>query len=126
MTPLLEVKSFCPAPDPSGAGYIEAARNPGCAALNDQEYDVGTSGIGTTRQIDQLGRVVVPAALRRMLGINVGDTLEFTARGEELVLRRVAPSCAICGSDADDLVDMHEKHVCQQCLREIRTEFSTV
>jgi bifunctional DNA-binding transcriptional regulator/antitoxin component of YhaV-PrlF toxin-antitoxin module len=61
-----------------------------------------------------------------MLGINVGDTLEFTARGEELVLRRVAPSCAICGSDAEDLVDMHDKHVCQQCLREIRTEFSTV
>jgi AbrB family looped-hinge helix DNA binding protein len=101
-------------------------RNPGCATLNDQEHDVGTNGIGTTRQIDQLGRVVVPAALRRMLGINVGDTLEFTARGEELVLRRVAPSCAICGSDAEDLVDMHEKHVCQQCLREIRTEFSTV
>ena len=71
---------------------------------------MGTNGIGTTRQIDQLGRVVVPAALRRMLGINVGDTLEFTARGEELVLRRVAPSCAICGSDAEDLVDMHDKH----------------
>ena len=91
-----------------------------------QEQDVGTNGIGTTRQIDQLGRVVVPAALRRMLGINVGDTLEFTARGEELVLRRVAPSCAICGNDAGDLVDMHDKHVCQECLREIRTEFSAV
>lgn len=87
---------------------------------------MGTNGIGTTRQIDQLGRVVVPAALRRMLGINVGDTLEFTARGEELVLRRVAPSCAICGNDTGDLVDMHDKHVCQQCLREIRTEFSAV
>ncbi len=87
---------------------------------------MGTNGIGTTRQIDQLGRVVVPAALRRMLGISVGDTLEFTARGEELVLRRVAPSCAICGNDSGDLLDMHDKHVCQECLREIRTAFSAV
>jgi transcriptional pleiotropic regulator of transition state genes len=90
--------------------------------LRHREKDVGTDGIGTTRQIDQLGRVVVPAALRRMLGISVGDTLEFTARGEELVLRRIAPSCAICGNDASELVDMHEKHLCKGCVEEIRLQ----
>jgi transcriptional pleiotropic regulator of transition state genes len=79
-------------------------------------------GIGTTRRIDQLGRVVVPAELRRMLGINEGDSLEFTARGDELVLRRIAPSCAICGDHADDLVDLHDKHLCMSCVREIRLQ----
>jgi len=92
------------------------------ATLNHRELDVEPIGIGTTRRIDQLGRVVVPAELRRLLGITEGDTLEFTARGEELVLRRVAPSCAICGSDSGDLVDLHDKHLCKSCVQEIRLQ----
>ena len=78
--------------------------------------------ISTMRRIDQLGRVVVPAELRRLLGIGEGDTLEFSAQGTELILRRVAPFCAICACTADDLVDLHEKHVCQSCVQEIRLQ----
>ncbi|HEV7525686.1 MAG TPA: AbrB/MazE/SpoVT family DNA-binding domain-containing protein [Acidimicrobiia bacterium] len=78
------------------------------------------------RRIDQLGRVVVPAELRRLLGFNEGDVLEVSARGGEIVLRRVAPTCAICGLDADDLVDLHDKHLCRGCLHEIRAELSAV
>ncbi len=78
--------------------------------------------IGTTRRIDQLGRVVVPAELRRMLGMQEGDVISFSARGGELVLRRVEPSCAICGSDTGDLVDLHDKHLCKSCVQEIRLQ----
>jgi transcriptional pleiotropic regulator of transition state genes len=81
---------------------------------------------GTARRIDQLGRVVVPAELRRLLGFNEGEMLEFSARGNELVLRRVAPSCAICSFATDDLVDLRDKHLCRGCLREIQDELSTV
>lgn len=81
---------------------------------------------GTARRIDQLGRVVVPAELRRLLGFNEGEMLEFSARGNELVLRRVVPSCAICGTATDDLVDMRDKHLCRGCLQEIRAELSSV
>lgn len=78
--------------------------------------------MGSTRRIDQLGRVVVPAELRRLLGFTEGDLLEFSARGEELVLRRIAPSCAICGRVEDDLVDLRGKHLCRNCVREIRLQ----
>jgi transcriptional pleiotropic regulator of transition state genes len=84
------------------------------------------AAMGTRRRIDQLGRVVVPAELRRLLGFNEGDVLEVSARGGELVLRRAAPSCAICGADTGDLVDLHDKHLCQRCLHEIRAELSVV
>jgi transcriptional pleiotropic regulator of transition state genes len=77
--------------------------------------------IGTTRRIDQLGRVVVPAELRRTLGIREGDLLDISAEDGRLVLRKVAPACAICGR-ADDLIDMHEKHLCKDCVREIKLE----
>jgi transcriptional pleiotropic regulator of transition state genes len=84
------------------------------------------AAVGTMRRIDQLGRVVVPAELRKMLGFNEGDVLEFSARGAELVLRRIAPSCAICKTDSEDLVDVHDKHLCQRCLHEIRSELTVV
>jgi transcriptional pleiotropic regulator of transition state genes len=77
--------------------------------------------IGTTRRIDQLGRVVVPAELRRTLGIREGDLLDISAEDDRLVLRKVAPACAICGR-ADELMDLHDKHVCKDCVREIRLE----
>ena len=77
--------------------------------------------IGTTRRIDQLGRVVVPVELRRTLGIREGDLLEVTAEDGRLILRKVAPECALCGR-SDELIDLHEKHLCRECVREIRLE----
>src|SRR5882757_2807006 len=77
--------------------------------------------IGTTRRIDQLGRVVVPVELRRMLGIREGDLLEVTAEDGGLTLRKVEPECALCGQ-SDNLIDLREKHLCRECVREIRLE----
>lgn len=77
--------------------------------------------IGTTRRIDQLGRVVVPAEFRRTMGIREGDLLEVTSEDGRLILRKVAPECALCGR-ADDLIDLHAKHLCRDCVQEIRHE----
>jgi transcriptional pleiotropic regulator of transition state genes len=65
--------------------------------------------------------VVVPAELRRSLGIRDGDLLAISAEDDRLVLRRVAPACAICGRD-DELIDLHEKHLCTDCVRKIKLE----
>ena len=75
--------------------------------------------IGATRRIDQLGRVVIPVALRRMLAIQEGDILEIAVADGQLVMRKIAPECAICGRD-DDLIDLHAKHVCHECVTAIR------
>jgi transcriptional pleiotropic regulator of transition state genes len=77
--------------------------------------------IGMARRIDQLGRVVVPAEFRKMLGIQQGDLIEMRVEHGALVLRKVAPECAIC-SNTDDLLDVHGKHLCAGCVREIRLE----
>ena len=39
-----------------------------------------------TRRIDQLGRIVIPAEFRRMLGIESGDQLEMQLAGDKLVI----------------------------------------
>jgi transcriptional pleiotropic regulator of transition state genes len=77
--------------------------------------------IGTTRRIDQLGRVVVPVELRRTLAIREGDLLEVTAEDGRLILRKVAPQCALCGRH-DNLMDLREKPLCRDCVRGIRLE----
>lgn len=43
---------------------------------------------GITRKVDSLGRVVLPIELRRMLGIEVKDSLEIFVEGESVILRK--------------------------------------
>lgn len=43
---------------------------------------------GMTRKVDDLGRVVLPIELRRVLGIEPKDTLEIFVDGENVILRK--------------------------------------
>lgn len=43
---------------------------------------------GITRRVDELGRVVLPIELRRMLGIDTKDSLEIFVEGESVILRK--------------------------------------
>jgi transcriptional pleiotropic regulator of transition state genes len=71
---------------------------------------------GVVRRIDQLGRVVVPVELRRALGLRQGDLVEARLEHGHMVMVKVEPECAVCGG-ADKLIDMHDKHVCDDCIR---------
>ena len=75
--------------------------------------------VGTARRIDQLGRVVVPAELRKMLGIRAGDLLDFRGAGDHITLIKLQPECALCRR-TDGLTKLHDKHLCEGCLNEIR------
>jgi transcriptional pleiotropic regulator of transition state genes len=80
----------------------------------------GGDPIGTARRIDALGRVVVPAELRRLLGIKEGDLLDIHVEDGQLVLQRLAPACAVCGA-RDDLRSVRDKHVCASCVEQLKT-----
>jgi transcriptional pleiotropic regulator of transition state genes len=71
---------------------------------------------GAIRRIDALGRVVVPVELRRALGIRQGDLIETRLENGRVVIVKVDPDCAFCGG-VSDLIDMHDKHVCSECVR---------
>jgi transcriptional pleiotropic regulator of transition state genes len=75
----------------------------------------GGEPIGTARRIDALGRVVVPAELRRLLGIKEGDLLDIHVEDGQLVLQRLDPACAVCGG-RDGLRPVASKHVCASCV----------
>ena len=75
--------------------------------------------VGTARRIDQLGRVVVPSELRKMMGIASGDLLDFRMVDGHIALLKIDPECALCNS-TDRLSEIRGKHLCADCLRSIR------
>ncbi len=69
---------------------------------------------GIRRKVDDLGRVVIPAGIRRSLGIREGDALEVSIQGDEVVLSKPAEQCVFCRSRRN-LRTFRDKAVCVPC-----------
>lgn len=74
---------------------------------------------GMIRQLDALGRIVLPIELRRTLDIGPKDMLEIFVEGTSVILRKYEPDCMFCGSSRD-LVHYKDKMICARCLKEIK------
>jgi transcriptional pleiotropic regulator of transition state genes len=70
---------------------------------------------GIVRKVDELGRIVVPIEMRRMLDIAERDELEIYVDGDRIILQKYEPNCLFCGATRD-LISYMEKKVCQNCL----------
>lgn len=75
---------------------------------------------GMIRQLDALGRVVLPIELRRTLDINTRDMLEILVEGNSIILRKYEPNCLFCGSGSG-LTPYKDKQICKRCLSEIKS-----
>jgi len=67
------------------------------------------------RKIDQLGRVVLPAELRRLFNINEGDLVEIYVEENNIILRKVEAHCVFCGA-TEGLAEFRDKQVCKTCV----------
>ena len=74
---------------------------------------------GMVRQLDSLGRIVLPIELRRTLDIKTKDMLEIQVEGNSVILRKYEPNCYFCGSGSS-LSSYREKLICRRCLRELK------
>ena len=70
---------------------------------------------GIVRNVDELGRIVLPIELRRNLDINEHDPLEIYVEGTCIVLKKYQPACIFCG-DAQELTSFRGKSICASCL----------
>jgi transcriptional pleiotropic regulator of transition state genes len=73
---------------------------------------------GLPRRIDHLGRIVIPAELRRLLDINEGDYIQFSAEDGRVVIEKLEERCTFCGS-ASDLAQFRSKLVCAGCKADL-------
>ena len=73
---------------------------------------------GIVRKVDELGRIVLPIELRRVLDIAERDELEIFMENDRIILQKYAPNCVFCGS-AEGLVHHKGKNICHKCQKEL-------
>ena len=73
---------------------------------------------GIIRNVDDLGRFVLPMELRRKLGINIGDPLEVFVKGETIVLKKHFATDIFDGS-SEDLIEYCGKKVSKASIIEL-------
>lgn len=74
---------------------------------------------GIVRQMDSLGRIVLPIELRRTLDIAQKDSLEIFVEGNQIILKKYEPTCIFC-ENSRDIVSFKGKNVCPACLKELK------
>ena len=73
---------------------------------------------GMVRKLDALGRIVLPIELRRTLGIELGDPLEYFVddSNERLTLRKYRTAeCMFCSS-TEGLAYFKDYFICSSCI----------
>ena len=70
------------------------------------------------RQLDSLGRVVIPKKMRTALGINENDNLRISLEANAIVIKREVPMCVICKREKE-LNAIGAAYVCVSCAKQI-------
>lgn len=73
---------------------------------------------GIVRNMDQLGRIVIPKELRKTFGLCTGTPIEVFVADNGIFLQRYETTCTFCGSN-ENLIRHHNRCICQNCKNEI-------
>ena len=65
-----------------------------------------------------MGSVVIPAEIRRIMGINQKNPIEIYIVDDNIILKKVEPECTFCGSE-NSLHSFKGKKVCLGCIKKI-------
>lgn len=76
---------------------------------------------GMVRQVDKMGRVVIPKEIRAQLKIkNNVDSFEIYMEGDMVILKKYRPTCVFCESFIDT-VNYQEYTVCKDCIENLNS-----
>ena len=77
---------------------------------------------GVVRKVDELGRIVLPIEIRKVLDIKQKDAIEIFTDEDKIILQKYQPACVFC-NNADNIVFFNGKRICEDCLRKIKESF---
>ena len=72
---------------------------------------------GIEREIDRLGRVVIPIEFRKKLGIEFNSKVLISLSNGEIIITAQKSHCALCGKEID--ANYHELQLCGKCIDKI-------
>lgn len=84
-----------------------------------REVKCMSKSTGIKREIDKLGRIVLPIELRRTLEIESGDSVEIYVEDNRVILEKYRPSCIFC-SGSEGISQYKGKNVCAGCIAELK------
>ena len=76
---------------------------------------------GIVRNVDELGRIVIPKEIRLKMNIRSSDPIEIYVEDNKIILTKYEHSCMFCGSGAE-LASFKGKKICATCLNELKSE----
>lgn len=74
---------------------------------------------GIVRQMDNLGRIVIPIEMRRVFDIDPKDLLEIYVEGDQIILKKYDRACSFCGGN-DGVTEFNGKNICKHCIADIK------
>jgi len=75
--------------------------------------------IGIVRNIDELGRIVIPKELRKKMDMPEGSAVEIYTENGTICLRKFYKGCHFCGNN-ENVVAFKDKLICESCLAELK------
>lgn len=77
--------------------------------------------IGIIRNLDELGRIVIPIEIRKNLNIKERDPIEISVNHNSIILRKKENTCVFCNS-IHDLEEFNSKYLCISCKNRLKEE----
>jgi excinuclease ABC subunit A len=65
---------------------------------------------GIVREIDPLGRIVLPKSIRKVYNLKERDGVEIFTDGDSIVLKKYSPFCIFCG-EQENLIKYKDKNI---------------
>ncbi len=72
---------------------------------------------GIEREIDAIGRVVIPIEYRRRLGVTANSRVIVAFSDEEVRISAVNRHCALCMAN----IDSREIRLCDKCIEKVKS-----
>ena len=76
---------------------------------------------GVVRKVDELGRIVLPIEIRKILDINQKDAVEIFTDNDKIILQKYQPACIFC-NNANDIIYFNGKRLCSECISKIKDQ----
>jgi transcriptional pleiotropic regulator of transition state genes len=73
---------------------------------------------GIVRNVDNLGRVVLPKEIRKVLSISEGDPVEILKENNQIVVKKYYKGCIFCGNEMEPF-EFKGMNVCGECRKEL-------
>lgn len=80
------------------------------------------SDSGIVRNLDNLGRVVIPKEMRKLLAINVGDPVEIIKDKNTVVLKKYGNRCVFCDGEKE-VLEFMGCYVCIECRNKLNLKY---